>query len=128
VLTSTVRELSSGTAPGAGILTELTPALKEQGDVATPDPVAMKLPGFELTPAVLVGIGAGVASVLRLPLAAAVLGVLFGISAGPGAGPLILVGVIVAYLATLALWARFAPEGKEVIAPTEPPTAEPAGG
>jgi H+/Cl- antiporter ClcA len=65
--------------------------------------IAAKLPGFDLTPAVAVGIGAAVTSVLRLPLSGAVLAVVLTISAGPGAGPLILIGVIVAYLVTLAL-------------------------
>ena len=70
--------------------------------------IAAKLPGFDLTPAVAVGIGAGVTSVLRLPLSGAVLALLLTASAGPGAGPLIIVGVIVAYLTTLALTPLFA--------------------
>jgi hypothetical protein len=53
-----------------------------------------------------VGIGAAVTSVLRLPLAGAVLGVLLTSTAGVGAGPLIIVGVVVAYLTTLALSPR----------------------
>jgi H+/Cl- antiporter ClcA len=68
------------------------------------------LPDFGLTPAVAVGMGAGVAAVLRLPLSAAVLGIVLTFPAGPGASPLIIVGVVVAYLATLALSARFAEE------------------
>jgi chloride channel protein, CIC family len=67
--------------------------------------MAAKLPGFDLTPAVGVGIAAGVASVLRLPLSATLLGVLFTESGGPGASPLIIVGVVVAYLVTIHLGA-----------------------
>ena len=73
--------------------------------------MAAHLPGFTLTPAVAVGIGAAVGSVLKLPLSAAVLAVLLTVNAGPGAGPLIVVGVVVAYLTTLGLSARLTPEG-----------------
>ena len=66
--------------------------------------MASHLPGFELTPAVSVGIGAAVAAALRLPLAAVVLhAVVLTSQSGPGAGPLIIVGVIVSYLTTLAI-------------------------
>ena len=75
--------------------------------------VAAKLPGFELTPAVAVGMGTAVTAVLRLPLTGTVLAVVLTLSAGAGAAPLIIVGVIVAYLATLALTRAF-------------PSAEPA--
>jgi hypothetical protein len=68
--------------------------------------MAAQLPGFELTPAIAVGLGAAVASVLRLPLSAAALAVFLTIGAGPGASPLIIVGVVIAYLTTLALSAR----------------------
>jgi H+/Cl- antiporter ClcA len=68
--------------------------------------MAAQLPGFALTPAVAVGIGAAVAAVLELPLAGAVLAVLLTLETGPGAGPLIIVGVIVAYLTTRVLSAR----------------------
>jgi H+/Cl- antiporter ClcA len=68
--------------------------------------MAAKLPGFSVTPAVAVGIGAAVVSVLRLPLSAVVLAVLLTSGSGPGAGPLVIVGVVVAYLITLALSAR----------------------
>ena len=69
--------------------------------------MAAHLPGFDLAPAVAVGIGASVAAVLELPLAGAVLGVIFTASAGPGVAPLIIVGVVVAYLTKLALSARW---------------------
>jgi hypothetical protein len=47
--------------------------------------------------------GAAVASILRLPLSAIVIVALLSTSAGPGVEPLVIVGVVVAYLATLAL-------------------------
>jgi hypothetical protein len=70
--------------------------------------MAAQLPGFDLTPAIAVGIGAAVTSVLRLPLSGVVLAVLLTLQTGPGASPLIIVGVVVAYLTTLALSARVA--------------------
>jgi chloride channel protein, CIC family len=72
--------------------------------------MAAQLPGFSVTPGVAVGIGAGVVSVLGLPLAGTVLAVLLTASAGPGVAPLIIVGVIAAYLTKLALEARFEPK------------------
>jgi H+/Cl- antiporter ClcA len=60
--------------------------------------MAAQLPGFEITPAVAVGIGAGVVAVLRLPLSAVVLATLLTGQSGVGVGPLIIVGVVVAYL------------------------------
>ena len=64
--------------------------------------LASHLPGFALTPAVAVGIGAAVAAVLRLPLAAVVLSTLLVANAGTGAGPLVIVGVVVAFLTARA--------------------------
>ena len=40
---------------------------------------------------------------LRLPLSAVVLATMLVSNSGPGAGPLIIVGVVVAYLTTIAL-------------------------
>jgi chloride channel protein, CIC family len=68
--------------------------------------MAAQLPGFSLTPAIAVGLSAATVSVLRLPLSAAALGVFLTVPAGPGASPLIIVGVVIAYLTTLALSAR----------------------
>jgi H+/Cl- antiporter ClcA len=65
--------------------------------------LAAELPGFELAPAVAVAIGAATAAVLRLPLSAVVLATVLTSTAGAGVTPLIIVGVVVAYLATLAL-------------------------
>ena len=65
--------------------------------------VASHLPGFALEPAVGVGIGAGTVAVLRLPLSAVVLATLLTVKSGTGDEPLIIVGVVVAYLIALAV-------------------------
>jgi hypothetical protein len=64
------------------------------------------LPGFGTTPGVAVGMGAAVCAVLRLPLSAVVLAELLTVNAGGGSGPLVIIGVVVAYLVTLGLSAR----------------------
>ncbi len=71
--------------------------------------LASHLPGFDLTGAVGVGMGAGAVSVLRLPLSCVVLASLLVSKSGEGASPLIIVGVVVAYLVTIALDRAFAP-------------------
>jgi H+/Cl- antiporter ClcA len=65
--------------------------------------MAARLPGFSITPAVAVGMGAAVVSVLRLPLAAVVLAILLTSESGPGAAPLAIVAVVVAYVTTQML-------------------------
>lgn len=65
--------------------------------------MAAHLPGFATSPGVAVGLAAAVAAVLELPLSAVVLGVLLTSSTAPGASPLIIVGVVVAYLTIRAL-------------------------
>jgi H+/Cl- antiporter ClcA len=65
--------------------------------------VASHLPGFEVTPAVAVAMGAGTVAVLRLPLSSAVLATLLTSKAGLGAGPLIIVAVAVGYVTSLML-------------------------
>jgi H+/Cl- antiporter ClcA len=65
--------------------------------------MAARLPGFETTPAVAVGIGAATTAALRLPLAGVVLATLLTQKAGLGSGPLIIVGVVVAYVTTQLL-------------------------
>jgi len=47
--------------------------------------------------------GAATAAILRLPLSAVVLATLLTVEAGTGQEPLIIVGVVVAYLVTLLL-------------------------
>ena len=68
--------------------------------------LASHLPGFDVTPAAAVGMGAGVVAVLRLPLSAVVLATLLTTNSGVGDTPLIIVGVVVAYVVTLALAPR----------------------
>jgi H+/Cl- antiporter ClcA len=65
--------------------------------------MAAQLPGFSITPAVAVGMGAAVVSVLKLPLSAVVLAILLTSNSGPGAAPLVIVGVVVAYITTQML-------------------------
>jgi H+/Cl- antiporter ClcA len=81
--------------------------------------MAAELPGFATTPAVAVGLGAAVVAVLRIPLSAVVLAALLTSQTGLGASPLIIVGVVVAYIVTDALSPR-AP------APTPAPAPAPA--
>lgn len=65
--------------------------------------MAAKLPGFDLTPAIAVGMGAATVAVLRLPLSSVVLAVVLTASAGLGPSALIIVGVVVSYLVTIRL-------------------------
>ena len=65
--------------------------------------LASHLPGFDLTGAVAVGMGAGAVSVLRLPLSCVILASLLVSKSGAGAEPLIIVGVVIAYLVTVGL-------------------------
>ena len=55
---------------------------------------------------IAVGLGAAVVAVLRIPLSAVVLAVLLTSQTGVGASPLIIVGVVVAYITTSALSSR----------------------
>lgn len=64
------------------------------------------LPGFPITAAVAVGMGAGIVAILRLPLSAIVITALLTSKAGAGADPLVILGVVVTYLATLRLSAH----------------------
>ena len=50
-----------------------------------------------------VGIAAGVTSMLKLPLTAVVLATVLVGKSGPGAGPLIIVGTVFAYIATVGI-------------------------
>ncbi len=71
--------------------------------------LAAHLPGLSETPAVAVLIGATVVAMLRLPLSSILLAILLTSHAGAGSAPLVIIGVVVAYLVTLALRARFEP-------------------
>jgi H+/Cl- antiporter ClcA len=86
--------------------------------------LASHLPGMALTPAVAVGMGAAVAAVLRLPLAAVVMATLLTEKAGTGAEPLVIVGVVVAFITTLVL-DRVGPAAVSP-APAPPPAARAA--
>jgi len=87
---------------------------------ATAGVMASHLPGYALTPAVAVGMGAGVASVLKLPLSAALLAIILSAKSGAGAAPLIIVGVVVAFLATKALEASRAGASRDQVADEHP--------
>jgi H+/Cl- antiporter ClcA len=58
------------------------------------------LPGFPITAAVAVGIGTGIVAILRLPLSAVVITSVLTSKAGLGADPLVILGVVIAYLLT----------------------------
>ena len=89
--------------------------------------MASHLPGFPESAGVAVGMGAAIVAVLRLPLSAVVLATLLTTHAGTGAEPLIIVGVVVAYVVTLLL-SRWRPDTVSVdaTAPSPPPSPPPA--
>lgn len=68
--------------------------------------LASHLPGLPMAPAVAVGMGIMVVAFLKLPLSAVVIATALTATAGLALGPLIIVGVVVAYLATLGLEGR----------------------
>jgi H+/Cl- antiporter ClcA len=72
---------------------------------------ASHLPAFPLAPAVAVGMGVMVVAFLKLPLSSVVIATTLTTSAGLAVGPLIIVGVVVAYLVTLALEGRLGTGG-----------------
>jgi H+/Cl- antiporter ClcA len=84
--------------------------------------MAAELPGFATTPAIAVGLGAAVVAVLRIPLSAVVLAVLLTSQSGLGSSPLIIVGVVVAYIVTDAVSPR-APAPAPASAPAPAPAA-----
>lgn len=65
--------------------------------------LASHLPGFSITPAVAVGMGAATVAILRLPLSAIVIASVLTAQAGAGSEPLTIIGVVVCYLVTLRL-------------------------
>ena len=67
---------------------------------------AAHLPGMPSTLGIAVGMAAMIAAVLKLPLSAIVIAVVLTVTGGTALVPLIIVGVVVAYLATLGLEAR----------------------
>ncbi len=79
---------------------------------------ASHLPGMSLTPAVAVGMGVMVVSFLKLPLSAVIIATSLTVSAGIGVSPLIIIGVVVAYLVTLALEGRLGTGGPGTVPAT----------
>jgi H+/Cl- antiporter ClcA len=70
---------------------------------------ASHLPGLSTTPAIAVGMGVMIVSFLKLPLSATIIATALTASAGLAVGPLIIVGVVTAYLVTLGLEGRLGP-------------------
>lgn len=88
--------------------------------------MASHLPGFQMQAGVAVGIGAGTVAILRLPLSSVVLATLLTSHAGGNVEPLIIVGVVVAYIVTLAMARSRAPASAPApvqAADTAPPSA-----
>jgi len=88
--------------------------------------MASHLPGFPITAAVAVGIGAGTVAILRLPLSAIVIASLLTAKAGASAEPLTIVGVVVTYLVTLRLAALQSVKSTNVASPATNIAGEPA--
>ena len=85
---------------------------------------ASHLPGFPLPSAVAVAMGAMVVAILRLPLSAVIIATALTVASGPGLVPLIIVGVVVAYLREhYTLEGRFGPPG---VPPAEDRSSAPA--
>jgi H+/Cl- antiporter ClcA len=85
--------------------------------------LASHLPGFPEGAGVAVGIGAAIAAVLRLPLSAVVLATLLTPSAGGSVEPLIIVGVVVAYVVTLLISRERAETASSPASEPSPPAA-----
>jgi H+/Cl- antiporter ClcA len=64
------------------------------------------LPGLPTSAGIAVGMGVMIVAFLRLPLSAIVIASVLSVSAGAGVDPLIIVGVVASYLATLVLEGR----------------------
>jgi H+/Cl- antiporter ClcA len=69
--------------------------------------MASHLAGFDQTAAVAVGMGAATVAILKLPLSAVLLATLLTAQSGSGAMPLVILGVVSAYLVTRVLTTRF---------------------
>jgi chloride channel protein, CIC family len=86
------------------------------------------LPGFPVQAGVAVGMGAAVAAVLRLPLSAVVIATLLTSHASDRVEPLIIVGVVVAYVVTLVMSRRAAAHAPEAAAAADAAAAAGAAG
>jgi H+/Cl- antiporter ClcA len=71
---------------------------------------SLVIPGLELTPAVIAGLAAGSAAVLRAPFFGTLFAALLGGSAAVGAIPLAILGAVIGWLTALALASREAPD------------------
>ncbi len=87
--------------------------------------MASHLAGFPITPAVAVGMGTATAAVLKLPLSAVVIATLLTAKSGAGSEPLIIVGVVVAYVMTLVLSA-FPRTSSDTVTAREHAASQPA--
>ena len=67
--------------------------------------LAAHLPGYEESQSVAVLVGASCVSILRLPLSSVMIALLLSVKAGLAVAPLVVVGVVVAYLTSEALTA-----------------------
>jgi chloride channel protein, CIC family len=65
--------------------------------------LASHLPGLDFTPAIAVGIGAATVAMLKLPLSSIIIASFLTSTTGLGSGPLIILGVVIAYILTLSL-------------------------
>jgi H+/Cl- antiporter ClcA len=70
---------------------------------ATAGLMMAQLPGFSIAPGVAVGMGAATVAVLRLPLSAVVIASLLAVKSGAGIEPLVIVGVVVSYIASVRM-------------------------
>jgi chloride channel protein, CIC family len=86
--------------------------------------IVADLPGYDLTPAVAVGLGAAVVAVLRLPLSAIVLATVLTANAGLGSSPLIILGTVVAYLTATAIDPRDPPAAPGAAEPQTAPITQ----
>jgi hypothetical protein len=68
--------------------------------------MASHLPGMQLTPSIAVAMGAATVAFLKLPLSAVIIATALTITGGAASVPLIIVGVVTAYLVTLAVEGR----------------------
>jgi H+/Cl- antiporter ClcA len=88
---------------------------------------ASHLPGMPATAAVAVGMGAMVVAFLKLPLSAVVIATALSLTGGASLIPLIIVGVVVAYIGTLALEGRLGSDPDPAPSPSPgPPGTAPA--
>ncbi|HTX13227.1 MAG TPA: chloride channel protein [Solirubrobacteraceae bacterium] len=90
--------------------------------------MASHLPGFPIQAGVAVGMGAATVAVLRLPLSAVVIATLLTTHATSNVEPLIIVGVVVAYIVTLLLARSPAPASDTAPVPPPAPTPQLAAG